>query len=240
MDTIKSIFKLLIVRLSRIIYIVIPDEYKKSNLELKLNENLSVETFNHFKEDIKKSLIFRDSLKIREYAIKTALLNDKNKELYYLEFGVFQGKSANFFSKYIKKLYCFDSFEGLNEDWAGNILPKGYFNLNKKIPKLNSNIETVVGWVEETLEGFLSKHDPKINFVHLDMDLYSPTKFTLEKIKPYLVKNAIIIFDELYNHIGWENGEYKALKEVFKEDQFLYKAFTVNPQQDGRVVIQIK
>ena len=43
MDTIKSIFKLLIVRLSRIIYIVIPDEYKKSNLELKLNENLSVD-----------------------------------------------------------------------------------------------------------------------------------------------------------------------------------------------------
>ena len=63
------------------------------------------------------------------------------------------------------------------------------------------------------------------------MDPYSSTKFTLEKLKPYLVKNAIIIFDELYNYIGWENGEYKALKEVFKEEGFEYKAFNLQGSQ---------
>lgn len=62
----------------------------------------------------------------------------------------------------------------------------------------------------------------------MDMDTYGPTKFALEKLKPYLVKNAIIIFDELYNYIGWENGEYKALKEVFKESEFEYKAFNLS------------
>ena len=165
------------------------------------------------------------------------MLNDKNKEYYYLEFGVWKGSTANFFSKYISKLYVFDSFEGLKEDWVGKGLSKGHFNLNKKIPELNSNVEPIVGWVEDTLEDFLKKHNPKINFVHLDMDTYSPTKFTLEKLKPYLVKNAIIIFDEFYNYIGWENGEYKALKEVFDENEFEYKAFTINSEQ---VVIQIK
>ena len=69
------------------------------------------------------------------------------------------------------------------------------------------------------------------------MDTYSSTKFTLEKLKPYLVKNAIIIFDELYNFIGWEQGEYKALKEVFKEEEFKYKAFNIRGAQS---VIQIK
>ena len=58
---------------------------------------------------------------------------------------------------------------------------------NKKTLKLNSNVEPIVGWVEDTLDDFLIKYNPKINFVHMDMDTYSSTKFTLEKIKPYLV-----------------------------------------------------
>ena len=71
----------------------------------------------------------------------------------------------------------------------------------------------------------------------MDMDTYSPTKFTLEKIKPYLVKDAIILFDELYNYLGWEYGEYKTLKEVFKENEYIYKAFVINNVQ---CAIQIK
>ena len=73
--------------------------------------------------------------------------------------------------------------------------------------------------------------------MHFDMDLYAPTKFTLEKLKPYLEKDAILIFDELYNYIGWEHGEFKALNEVFNEDEFQYKAFMIN---SIRCAIQIK
>ena len=100
---------------------------------------------------------------------------------------------------------------------------------------MNKNIYPVIGWVENTLDDFLSKDKPKINFVHFDMDTYSSTKFVLEKLKPYLTKNAIIIFDELYHYTGWEKGEYKALKEVFDEKEFVFKAFSLI---DGKVVIQ--
>ena len=62
----------------------------------------------------------------------------------------------------------------------------------------------------------------------MDLDTYESSKYVLEKIKPYLSKNAIILFDELYNFIGWENGEYKALKEVFTDDEYEFKAFTLN------------
>ena len=31
-----------------------------------------------------------------------------------------------------------------------------------------------------------------------------------------MAKDSIIIFDELYNYPGWDVGEYKALKEVFR------------------------
>ena len=240
MKKLKKIIIFLLKKISSAIYLLIPEDFKKKPkklLKLKLQEDLVNETFNHFKEHLRNSLIFEDVKKIREYAIKTALLNDKKKEYYYLEFGVFQGRSANYFSKFVNKIFCFDSFEGLKEDWVGTSLPKGYFNLNRKIPKLNSNVEPIVGWVEDTLDDFLKKHNPKINFVHMDMDNYNPTKFTLEKLKPYLVKNAIILFDELYNYPGWKNGEYKALMEVFKEDEFNYRAFVIN---SVRCAIQIK
>lgn len=248
----KKIFVLFLKKISRLIYFIyirlnyiIPDEFKKkqkqkrikADLKTRIEKELTDETYDYFKKHFQNSLILYDTIKIREYAIQSSLLNDKNKEYYYLEFGVYKGSSSNFFSKYISKLYCFDSFEGLKEDWIGTRLPKGHFNLNKKIPKLNANVEPIVGWVEDTLEDFLKKNNPKINFVHLDMDTYSPTKFTLEKLKPYLVKNAILIFDELYNYPGWKNGEFKALAEVFKEDEFEYKAFNLNSVQ---CVIQIK
>ena len=115
--------------------------------------------------------------------------------------------------------------------------PKGYFSLDGKIPILNSNVKAVVGWVEDTLDEFLKKHNPKINFIHFDMDTYSSTKFVLEKIKPYLLRNSILLFDQYYNYLGWEHGEYKALKEVFKESEFEYKAFNTTNKE---TVILIK
>ena len=69
------------------------------------------------------------------------------------------------------------------------------------------------------------------------MDTYPSTKYALERLKPFFNKDAIIIFDELYNYPGWKSGEYKALKEVFKDDEYIFKAFNV---LGGQVVIQIK
>lgn len=234
--TAKSILRII----SRIIFWITPEEFKLKKksfgLEKILQENLQKETFKTFGQHIKRGLIFEDFWQLRKYAIESAMSNDTEKEYYYLEFGTWKGESANFFSKYIKKLYAFDSFQGLQEDWKGS-RTKGTFDLQKKIPKLNANVEPVVGWVNDTLSIFLKKHNPKINFVHMDMDTYSPTKYTLEKLKPHLVKGAIIVFDELYNYYAWEDGEYKALKEVFDDNEYIYKAFTINNQ---KVVIQIK
>tara|TARA_B110000027_G_C16119247_1_gene301847 strand:- start:137 stop:859 length:723 start_codon:yes stop_codon:yes gene_type:complete len=227
----KSLLKNILIFISKAIYQLIPYQFKSNNLENKLKSNLIEETFSNFKEDFKKSVLFQDLWKMREHAIKTSLLNDKDKNYYYCEFGVWKGESANFFSKFVNDFYAFDSFEGLKEDWAGTSGITSDFNLNKRIPKLNSNIKPIVGWAEDTLDDFLKKHNPKINFVHIDMDTYSPTKFVLQKIKPYLVKDAIILFDELFYYIGWEHGEYKALKEVFKDNEFVYKSFRIEGEK---------
>ena len=201
----------------------------KNNLPDLLDKYTTEDTFNFFKDSFRKSVLFKNVWEIRKYAIHEALFNDKNLEFYYLEFGTFNGITANMFSKYVKKLYTFDSFKGLGEDWKGRFnRPRGYFNLDGKLPKLNHNVEPVIGWVQDTLDDFLNTHKPKINFVHFDMDTYSPTKFTLSKIKPYLSKNAILIFDDFYNYYGWRQGEYKALTETFDESEYEFKAFDLS------------
>jgi hypothetical protein len=242
MKIFKKFFLYILNLISRCVYQLVPRQFRLEQQNISIlsliRENTTKENYEHFKEIFNTTIIYKDADSIRKYAIQSAISNDKQKELFYLEFGVHKGYTANFFSKYVKKLYAFDSFEGFQEDWLGSFgITKGGYNLNKQIPKLNSNIEPIVGFVQDTLDDFLKKHNSKINFVHLDMDVYPPTKYTLERLKPFLNKDAIIIFDELYNYPGWKSGEYKALKEVFKDDEYIFKAFNALSRQ---AVIQIK
>jgi hypothetical protein len=191
-----------------------------------------INCYQHFKSIFKKS-IFLETKKIREYSIKRAIENDPDLKKSYIEFGVYSGSSINYFSNVLKnkEIYGFDSFEGLREDWVGTTASKGTFNLNKKLPKLNANVIPIIGWVQDVLPPFLEKYKPEINFVHMDMDTYETTKFVLSNIKPYLSKNCIILFDEFYNFPGWDVGEYKALKEVFKDNDYKFLSFAKNGNQ---------
>lgn len=227
----KQILKIILNYFSVIIFHLIPKELKKevskSKLQKKMENHLTEETYKNFLIHFKKSLLFKNKIDIRKYSIEKANEDTDGNEYFFLEFGCFKGNSTNFFSTYVKKIYTFDSFEGLKEDWIGREYSKGHFNLNKKIPYLNSNVEPIVGWVENTLESFLKNHNPKIKFVHMDLDTYTSSKFTLEKIKPYLTKNSYIVFDDFFNYIGWENGEFKAFNEVFDKNEFKYLAFNL-------------
>lgn len=65
----------------------------------------------------------------------------------------------------------------------------------------------------------------------MDVDTYESSKFILEAIKPNLVKGAIILFDELYNFEGWDVGEYKALREVFNDNEYKFLSFATDSSQ---------
>ena len=193
-------------------------------------------SYNFFKNYFTSSVLFSSVEGIREFCINEVLKNLKNDDLI-IEFGVYSGESINFFSDiFLKnnlknKIYGFDSFQGLQEDWLGNIdHPKKIFDLKKKFPRVNSNIELIDGKVENTLNNFL-KTKGNIIFVHLDLDLYSPTKFVLEKIKNRLTNNSVLLFDQMYGYPGWQEHEYKAFFEVFVEEEFQYLAF--GPRQIG-------
>ena len=102
---------------------------------------------------------------------------------------------ANYLSKKNLKIYGFDSFEGLEEEWiTDEYSPVGTFSLNKKSPKVAKNVNLIKGKIQNTLEDFLDKTKEKITFIHIDVDTYTPTKFILDKIKPYLQKGSIILY----------------------------------------------
>lgn len=194
--------------------------------------------YNHFKKYFYTSLIVQTRFQALSYAMNKAISISDTEDLF-LEFGVFNGKSINYTSNILKdkSIYGFDSFEGLREDWVATNSAKGRFNRYKKIPKLNSNVIPIVGWVQDTLPNFFKdKNNKEIIYAYLDVDTYPSTKFILEKIKPYLKDKCILIFDELYNYPGWRTGEYRALIEVFKEDEFKYLCFC--EETFGAVVIQ--
>ena len=192
-------------------------------------------SYTYFKKYFYNSIFLKKN-DLRKYAIKKALDNDVNEENLFLEFGVYKGESTNFFSTFLKKkLHAFDSFEGLEEDWLGFHHAAGDFG-GIEIPKLNKNVNLVIGRIQDTLPDFLIKNKNfKISFIHIDVDNYSAAKFILQNIKTFLSDGAIICFDEFYNYQGWKNGEFKALTETFKDDEFSYRCFADDGEQ---VVIQ--
>jgi hypothetical protein len=166
------------------------DKFKEDELKL---------CYENFKPHFLKS-VFLDKNLMKEFAIKRALKNDSdaNNQYNYLEFGVGRGTSSKIFLKHLekKKLYGFDSFVGLKEDWVGQNYTANSLSQKGIVPKLGPNFFPIQGWIQDTLPEFLKKNPKKINFIHVDCDTYETTKFILSNLKPYLIKGCVILFNE--------------------------------------------
>ena len=154
----------------------------------------SAETFS---KPMTESTLIRDKTKLHEYVLLETLRNCSQEDNgIFAEFGVHNGGSINGFARilqrYNKKIYGFDSFEGIEENWKIDVL-KGVLNRNGKPPVVEPNVELLIGKAQDTLPGFIKKNvNSYFSFIHLDMDTYTPTKFTLEILKPFLKKNSVI------------------------------------------------
>lgn len=133
----------------------------------------------------------------------------------FLEFGVSVGESARKIANaiYPGKLYGFDWFKGLPEDW-GPHMPKGSFAAEP--PDDIANLVIVNGLFQDTLPGFLKQHQGPISFVHIDCDLYSSTKYVLDTIG-HRLRGAVLMFDECWNNDICEEHEGRAFKEFLAE-----------------------
>ena len=129
-----------------------------------------------------------------------------------MEFGVASGKSVNFLAKQLpgQTVHGFDSFEGLPEDWL-RTYRRGHFA--QPLPKVEPNVELVVGWFEDTLPGFLRDHPEPVSYLHVDCDLYSSTKTIFDHLGDRIRAGTVIVFDEYFNYPSWREHEHKAFTE---------------------------
>lgn len=151
-----------------------------------------------------------------------------------LEFGVYDGTSVNYFARYMKSvgdervIYGFDSFEGFSEEWSGvnRLYPVNLFDKAGSTPKVENNVELVVGYIESSLPEFLGQKEiESVALIHIDTDTYSPAKTALERLRPFLVSGSIILFDEFCGYPNWRSHEYRALMEVLPREDYDFLGF---------------
>ena len=146
-----------------------------------------------------------------------------------VEAGVFSGGSAAKFSIMTKmlnrKMYLFDSFEGLpsnNENHDKSILGhsiKDWFkegSFKGSLNEVKKNIEKygesdVCNYVQGFFENTMPQFKEKIAFAYLDVDLASSTKTCLKYLYPLLSKGGIIMS---------QDGDFPLVADVFNDDDF--------------------
>lgn len=163
------------------------------------------------------------------YLFEDMKIQHKDNTLW-LEFGVFSGGTINYISQFTnKKVYGFDSFLGLPENWRSGF-SKGTFNMNGNLPEVKDNVTLISGWFENTLEIFVKYKTEKVSFIHIDSDIYSSAKYVLNTLKNSMDKGCIILFDELVNYPGYdgETGELRALYEFIEENDVKYEWIGMN------------
>jgi hypothetical protein len=149
------------------------------------------------------------------------------------EVGVYEGGTASVIYDAMnpnKHLYLFDSFEsgfvGAGEydpEWirslqgAGNLgtfspLNTSYSEIVKYFQR-HSNVTITKGSFPQSENGLLK--DKKFSFVHLDVDIYLPTKESLEFFYPKMSKGGVIISHD-YFHSNLQ-GVKKAMDDFFAD-----------------------
>ena len=191
------------------------------------------------------------SKNLRHYSLMQCVrhvLTKKDLQSYnFAECGCWSGHSTYIISKILKeynfknKFYIFDSFEGGLSDLSQEdesllqemsdqevCKQKDYLKSSEKqvrnILKDFEFIEIFNGWIPKT---FHQVEDKKFQFVHLDVDLYEPTRDSLNFFYPKLAQGGVIVCDD-YNFSTFP-GAKKAWDNFFKDKKNSYNFFYESP-----------
>ena len=156
-----------------------------------------------------------------------------------IELGVFKGISLVRFltfrslieNNYARKIIGFDAFgkfpiskSAADQRFIKKHLPKAGDGISKNeldhilLKKKFENYELIKGNIFKTLPKYLNlNRDNKIALLHLDMDIYSSTKFALNKLYKKMSPNGIILIDD-YSTV---EGATKAVDEFLKKNKKL-------------------
>ncbi|WP_247232277.1 TylF/MycF/NovP-related O-methyltransferase [Telluribacter sp. SYSU D00476] len=153
-----------------------------------------------------------------------------------LEFGVYKGTSLvrllsfrNLLeNEYVRKVYGFDMFgkfpDALELESDRSFVEKfesaGGYGISSEELEMHLtnkgfiNFSLVQGDILLTLPDFLAQNPAlKIALLHIDVDVYEPTKFILENLWERVVKGGVVMLDDY----GTVEGETRAVDEFFED-----------------------
>lgn len=163
----------------------------------------------------------------------------KIKEGDLFEFGVFNGKSIKEMLTHTKdrKIYGFDSFLGLPEDWRKEF-KRGAFSTNGKHPNIkDTRVSFVTGMFHKSLPKFLVNYTGKVALIHIDCDIYSSTRTVLRFMKRYITSGVVIVFDEFIRYDGFHLHEIKAWLEFVAENKIAYEYLYSSGEQTSLIIL---
>ena len=117
------------------------------------------------------------------------------------ECGVLQGSSSYLICRGLPgRAHCmFDSFEGLStpsstdgEHWSEKVLACDLETAKKNLSEF-SNLSFHPGWIPERFKDVESR---TFAFVHIDVQLYQPTRDSIEFFYPRMTRGGIIVCDD--------------------------------------------
>ena len=160
----------------------------------------------------------------------------------FAELGVYKGNSAKLFHALApdKKLYLFDTFEGFSElDSKVDPAYSGEGSLSsfkdtsldyvRKFIGAHENVIYCKGYFPDTAA--LVPMETKFAFVHLDCDLYRPTKAGCEFFYPRLTAGGMLVVHDYYS--GWP-GVTKAVDDFFANKP---ESPIILPDKSGSIAI---
>ncbi len=223
---VKKLFSLSIGKILHLFQSSLLDRHHIDTVQELIDKNAVHSSAQYAVKNFSKAMRFESRRELWSYCLNTNFQLKSPSKKIIAEFGVWQGESINFFAKHCPdaRLFGFDSFEGLEEDWYGFKYQKGFFSTNGQSPKVEDNVHLIKGWFEDSLPKFIEElGNEKINILHMDADTYKPTKYVLDALVSHLTRGTIIIFDEYFGYSNWDLHEFRALQEVVKSSGIEYK-----------------
>ena len=142
----------------------------------------------------------------------------------FIECGVFRGGTALLLARSLpkdaRKLWLFDSFQGLSEasknkgDFyrQGDFQETSYEAVSALLSPYSQKIELRRGWIPTSFGGL---EHLKFAFAHVDVDLFEPALACCQFIYPRLVFGGVMIFDD-YGYPACR-GERNAVERYFAD-----------------------
>ncbi|MBI5346575.1 MAG: class I SAM-dependent methyltransferase [Chlamydiae bacterium] len=193
----------------------LPECFSKNKIDFSIFRKIWSDKNNNNNQDFVRLLFFIFNV---EEILKENILGA------FAELGVYKGHSAKILHSLApqKNLYLFDTFQGFSKNDASFETEK-VINLQnftdtsindvKKFISPSEKVHFCPGYFPDTAS--LVPSNEKFALVHLDADLYKPTKEALEFFYPRMVSGGLIIVHDYFS--GSWPGVAKAVDEFLKD-----------------------